>query len=570
MMTPDTEATAAAAPGRRLPEPTSVLDHLPSAVVVTDDGGTVVYCNQRAANLVGSTPCAIRGRRLRDVGLAPADRRLRKEILATVMTEGTWEGDYDIKPPGRAPIPLHTLLERVVDPERGFSGAIAIAVDMTGRERLSAQIRDLAFTDQLTGLPNTVALVGEVEAAVAASQGRSHRVAVLAIDFDDFRLINDTLGHETGDQLIVAAAGRLAEVVGPEGTLARRTGDGFLVCLPRVSGPEQAMGTADALLRSLTVPFRHAAGTIRLSATVGVAVSEEGASDRKLMQEADIAMFEAKEVGKRHVLLFDDTLRRHRRRVRAIASTLERALQSDEIVTWYQPVVALPAGDLVGFEALARWQHPVSGLMMPDQFIPVAEETGLIEALGARVLWDACRDVATWPAPPGRPPLTMAVNVAARQLEATDFVDVVRGALECSGVDPARLCLEITETDVGDTDALAGVLCSLRRLGVQIAIDDFGVGYSSLARLRSLPLDYLKIDRSFVATLVDDPGSWAIVGAIVNLATAMGLETIGEGVEEPAQADVLHKLGCRLGQGYNWSRPVPYDRATELVRAAVG
>lgn len=568
-MTPDGENTAAPRPRRCWPEPTGVVDHQPSAVVVTDDGGAVLYCNQRAADLVGSTPGEIRGRHLRDVGLAPADPKLRREIVATIGAEGSWEGDYDIERPGRDPIRLHTLLERVVDPERGFAGTIAIAVDMTGRENLSARIRDLAFTDQLTGLPNTVALVGEVEAAVAASQGRSHQVAVLAVDFDDFRLINDTLGHETGDQLIATAAGRLAEVVGSDGLLARRSGDGFLVCLPRVSGPDQAMTTATALQQSLAFPFRHGAGTVRLSATVGVAVSEEGDLDRKLMQEADIAMFEAKEAGKRRVLLFDDTLRRHRRRVRAVASTLEQAMQSDQIITLYQPVVALPSGDLVGFEALARWQHPDSGLMMPDQFIPVAEETGLIEALGARVLCDACRDVVTWPSAPGRPPLTMAVNVSGRQLQATDFVDVVRNALARSGLDPARLCLEITETDVGDTDSLAEGLGALRRLGVQLAIDDFGVGYSSLARLRSLPIDYLKIDRAFVATLVDDPGSWAIVGAIVNLATAMGLETIGEGVEEPAQADVLHKLGCRLGQGYNWSRPVPYDRATELVRAAI-
>ena len=543
------------------------VDNLRSAVIVTDHSGAVVYWNQRASELFGSSLDDARGRTPLELGIAPTDARLRRRIDTTVLEEGRWEGEFVIEPPCGRTIPVHALFERVADPRSDFCGMVATAVDMTEHRALSARVRDLAYTDQLTGLPNQMALAADVEAAVAASQGKSHRVAVLAIDFDDFRLVNDTLGHETGDQLIVAAAQRLGEVIGTDGLLARRTGDGFLVCLPAVRGPEPAVDVADSLLRSLAVPFRHGERTVRLSATIGVAVSEAGDSDRKLLQEADIAMFEAKEAGKRRILLFDDTLRRHRRRVRAIASSLERALECDEIVTWYQPVVALPSGQLVGFEALVRWEHPESGMLMPDQFIPVAEETGLIEQLGARVLWHACRDLATWPTPPGRPPLNMAVNVSGRQLQTADFVEVVRQALESSGISPGRLCLEVTETDVGDTDAVAAILCGLRGIGVEIAIDDFGIGHSSLARLRSLPLDYLKIDRSFVATLIDDPGSWAIVGAIVNLATAMGLETIGEGVEEPAQANVLHKLGCRLGQGYNWSRPVPYERASAMIRS---
>jgi diguanylate cyclase (GGDEF)-like protein len=427
------------------------------------------------------------------------------------------------------------------------------------RERLA----HAAVHDQLTGLPNRVLFMDRLELALSRAQRDHHRVALMFLDLDRFKLINDSLGHEMGDRLLERVAHRLGGALRSVDTLARFGGDEFTV-LCEVSDKSEALEIALRLVQAMQQPLNLADSELFVSVSVGVALSLDGLeSGTELLRNADVAMYRAKEIGPSRIEVYrtDDetgTIRRLR-----TSNELHRALERDELEVFYQPMVDLHTETMVGMEALVRWHHPTRGLLLPGEFIGLAEDSGLIVPLGAWVLREACRQAARWDAlriAAGENPglLNISVNVSAQQLADPTFPRQVASALTESGLDPDKLWLEITESTLMSTgDASVAALAALRGLGAHLEIDDFGTGYSSLSYLKRLPVETLKVDQSFVDELDCDADDVAIVRAIVGLGDSLGLAIVAEGVERRAQAIALMALGCSIAQGYLFGYPQP-------------
>jgi diguanylate cyclase (GGDEF)-like protein len=437
--------------------------------------------------------------------------------------------------------------------------------DVTEQKAAEDALAHQALHDALTQLPNRALLLDRLDRAL--SDSRHTAVAVVYMDLDRFKWVNDSLSHAAGDELLVAVAQRLSAAIRPTDTLARFGGDEFVLVCEHLDTEQQVLDVVGRISQQLELPFILEGREVVVSASMGLAVAraDEHTDSESLLRDADTAMYRAKDNGRARCEIFDEGMRLRASERLEVQNELRRALQGDEIVPWYQPVVDLRTGRVVGCEALARWAHPSKGLLLPDAFIPHAEETGAIVALGEAVLTGACRQVALWNASrPVGEALTLAVNVSARQLSSAQLVDTVCLALAVSGLDARQLCLEVTESVVmEDVEASGAVLGRLRDIGVRTAVDDFGTGYSSLAYLLSLPVDVLKIDRSFVQYLdVADGPAVAIVRAITALADALGLGVLAEGVETSQQLGLLEVLGVRQGQGYLWGRAVPAADAT--------
>jgi diguanylate cyclase (GGDEF)-like protein len=437
--------------------------------------------------------------------------------------------------------------------------------------RAQAALAHRATHDPLTGLPNRRAFVERVEVALerrSADARATGHVAVLFVDVDDFKLVNDSLGHGAGDRLLESVAQRLAAALRPQDVVARFGGDEFTVLVADVAGETEALGVAERLAAALTPPIVLDGEPRFVTASVGLAVAgaHHGDDANQLLQDADAAMYRAKENGKARCETFDDSLRAIALRRLALEGGLREALANGELHLDYQPQVRLPGGEISGVEALLRWRHPHLGPISPAEFVPMAERLGLIEAIGEWVLREACAEAMRW----DRDDVEVAVNVSPRQLATDAFLDAVRETLADTGLAAHRLCLEITETavvaDVGGTRAM---LARLRELGVLLAVDDFGVGHASLRHLRQLlPVDLLKIDKSFVDGVVADTEDAAIVGAVVRLAAGLGLECVAEGVEDAEQAAALSALGCDVAQGYFFARPLAPEVLRERLAVA--
>jgi diguanylate cyclase (GGDEF)-like protein len=438
--------------------------------------------------------------------------------------------------------------------------AVRYAVE---RKRAESELLRLALHDTLTGLPNRSLFLDRLEVALARSRRSGKDVAVLIVDLDRFKKINDSLGHQAGDRLVAMVAARLSEQMEESDTLARFGGDEFAVLCSSL----QAIRMAERLSLSVTAPFTLDETEVFLTTSVGIAVSDAAhQSASALVRDADAAMHRAKELGRSRHELFDDVMRVAALRRLETENALHRALQRAEIRLHFQPEVALDDGRITGFEALVRWQHPQRGLLPPDQFIPLAEETGLIIPLGEWILDQACSHIARWRSEHLGSGLVMAVNLSARQLAAPGLVDTVRATLARHLVPPEALVLEITESlVVAEDDATRDTFTALRSLGVRIAVDDFGTGYASLAALKRFPADILKIDRAFVDGLGRDAADSAIVAAVVALARALGLSVVAEGVERRDQHDAVRDLGCDVGQGFLFARPVAADAIPALL-----
>jgi diguanylate cyclase (GGDEF)-like protein/PAS domain S-box-containing protein len=438
-----------------------------------------------------------------------------------------------------------------------MSGAAwyAVARDITERKRLDRQ----ALADPLTGLPNRTVLMDRLGQALARIERRPGAVTVLFVDLDGFKLINDGSGHVVGDRFLKAAADRLRNMLRGADTVARLGGDEFVILLVNSMASHELDDVAGRVVGAFERPFNVGDDEFSVGASVGIASTvHPDTAPETLLREADSAMYRAKARGGRCWELFDDAMRADvERRVR-MESELRHAVKRLELELNYQPVVAIPEMSVVRWEALVRWRHPERGLLAPEEFIPLAEETGLIVPIGAWVLREACRQAQEWR---GRgSAIGITVNVSPRQLVQPGFAAVIGELLLDTELPPSSLCLEITETSImRDTDRVVPTLVTLRRLGVQIALDDFGSGYSSLMHLRSLPLDTIKIDKSFVRGILDRPEDRAIVAAILSLARETGMSVIGEGVESEAIHAELVGLGCELAQGFLYDRPKPAD-----------
>ena len=450
--------------------------------------------------------------------------------------------------------------------EPSIGGIVLTARDVTERKGLEQQLRRRAFQDSLTGLPNRELFVDRLQHALA--RRRRFPVGVLYVDLDDFKSVNDSLGHSTGDAVLVETAARLCSAVRAGDTVARLGGDEFVILLDEIAEPRDATMLAGRILRQLATPFVVDGREIVCTVSVGIAITQDGEREADgIVHAADLAMYEAKCGGKGRFSVYKPGMRRAVMKWLELKSELRRAIERQQLVVHYQPIMALQQGTMVGVEALVRWNHPERGLVPPSEFISAAEETGMIEPLGRWVLEEACRQTRAWQGRhPSDTPLWVSVNISPRQLAGSGPVDGVSRALAVSGLDPASLVVELTESVIaGDVDQLVAQLEALKALGVRIAIDDFGTGYSALAHLRRLPLDIVKIDKQLVGDLVDGTEQADLVGTIVRLGRMLDLDVIAEGIEQREQVERLTELRCALGQGFHYSRPLTSDGIEVLL-----
>jgi diguanylate cyclase (GGDEF)-like protein len=434
-----------------------------------------------------------------------------------------------------------------------------MAAGIAEREK---RITQLAFNDMLTGLPNRAFFRQHLDMELKQADRRGRTVALLCVDLDNFKSVNDTLGHPVGDELLRAVAQRLSGGVG-DALVARLGGDEFTVILSHRDGHEAAGAVAGRLIAALADPFEIGRHELQIGASVGIAMAPgDGADADALLKHADLALYQAKGEGGGTYRFFESEMNARAQARHRLESDLRRAISRGEFELYYQPLFDLETNRIGSFEALIRWHHPTRGLVNPDEFIPLAEETGLIVPIGTWVIQEACRQAMKWPAD-----VRVAVNVSSVQFRKPGLADVIIQALAASGLEPRRLEVEITESIfLESSEALIAVLHSLRGLGIRIALDDFGTGYSSLSYLQSFPFDKIKIDRSFIQQLLSRSGSTAIVRAITDLARALGMETTAEGVENSEQLAELRLQGCSSVQGYLFSRPV--DAAGVLAALA--
>jgi diguanylate cyclase (GGDEF)-like protein/PAS domain S-box-containing protein len=437
-------------------------------------------------------------------------------------------------------------------------------LDVTARREAEEQLRHQAFHDPLTGLANRALFTDRVEHALVLGGRTGTGVAVLFLDLDDFKAINDSLGHVAGDRLLAAAGGRLRETLSPAYTVARLGGDEFAILVEDPNAPTAALDAAERLIAALETPFELEGREVFVTASVGIALGGEA---DELLRSADVAMYRAKAGGKAQYVVYTPRMDEDLVGRLELVSDLRRARVEEDFVLHYQPVVDLVTGAVHGVEALVRWQHPTRGLVSPGDFVPLAEETGRIVELGRWVLGEACRQAARWRGQlPGVRSLAVSVNVSTRQVRRSVLVDDVQAALAESGLPPEALVLELTESVLARRrEELTAVLEEVAALGVRIALDDFGTGYSSLSLLQDLPVDSLKVDRSFVRDLDTSPRRAGFVRAIVDLADALGVTVIAEGVETEAQVAELRRLGCRVGQGFLFARPLEARALEELL-----
>jgi diguanylate cyclase (GGDEF)-like protein len=439
-----------------------------------------------------------------------------------------------------------------------------VVTDITTRKEAELGMRRLAHSDSLTGLANRLELSDRIDAAVRGLSDPSPGLALLLLDIDGFKAVNDSFGHAMGDELLTTVAARLRGSLRPNDVAARLGGDEFAVLLVDVDH-EQAFAAAERVLDAVASPFVLSRSNVAISASIGLVHATDARGSVDLMRDADVAMYRAKSDGKNRVVSFEPAMQAQVARRLDLEIELRRSVESGDFVLYYQPLVDLDRVEAVGAEALIRWQHPTRGLLSPAEFVDVAEDTGLIVPIGRWVLEQATRDAACWQSATGRL-VSVSVNLSPRQLHDPDLIQIVADALQHSGLPAESLVIEITEhLLLKDADLAQRRLGGLRDLGVQVAVDDFGTGYSSLAYLDRYPVDILKIDRSFVEPLARSAKSAALVRSIIDLAVALDIEPIAEGIEDAEQMDTLTALGCHLGQGYFFAQPCPADGIIELL-----
>ncbi len=536
----------------------------PAAFVMLDHDGRVQVWNNAAEAMFAIPAAAAIGMVAPHV---PADQRAAyvASIGGPDSTRSDWE-DVRVTADGRV---VHVAITSApVHDEAGeVMGHLEVITDVTARNEAQQQLRRLALQDPLTGLANRAALIDRIDALADRPEASSSRgVALVLLDLDGFKAINDSLGHPVGDEVLAYVAARLTAHLREDTLVARLGGDEFAVLLEDVA-PREAVVVAQRLLTGVSQPIRVTRGEVFVGASAGVVLGGAGRASADLMRDADVAMYRAKDEGKGRVVVFEQSMHRSVVRRARLEAELRQGLDRGELLPHYQPLVDLATGDVVGVEALVRWQHPTLGMLPPAEFIPLCEDGGLIVPLGRMMLREACQDARRWQAMRAGLPFRVAVNISARQLRDRQLLGEVVSALADSGVGPDAVELELTETQLlSDLDEVADQLSDLRAMGVRIAIDDFGTGYSSLAYLQRYPIDTLKIDRSFVATAMGGGREAALVRCIVDVAHALELDTVAEGVEDAGQAVLLRDLGAHVAQGYHFARPMPAAGIDALLR----
>ena len=511
------------------------------------------------------------------------DKQLRNTGLLPSIQEGMHEATvappllYDPARNGREGEVrwLQAFVYPVKDDEGSVKEVTLIIEDVTERKMLEDRLSYQAFHDPLTGLPNRALLLDRLEHALERVERREdYKVAVLFTDLDNFKYVNDSLGHKAGDTLLVEASRRISSCLRPEDTVARLGGDEFVVLLEGVSGVAEATMVAERIAHELEAPFDLNGQEVFVTTSTGIVLGGPGEAE-DLLRDADVAMYRSKEAGKDRHEVYQSGMRARSAKRLGLEGDLRRAVErgGEDFVVRYQPEIEVETGRTVGFEALVRWRHPERGLVLPGEFVPLAEDTGLIVPIGLRVLEQACRQAQIFRKARnanqsnGHP--IMYVNLSARQFKEPKLVEEISRIIGATGMEPSSLALEITESDVmSDASAAVVALSKLKALGVGLAIDDFGTGYSSMSYLKRFPVDYLKIDRSFVSGLGEGTGDDEVIAAgMVSLAHALGLGVIAEGVETGAQLARLKEMGCEVAQGYYFAMPLEGDAAAAWLDA---
>jgi diguanylate cyclase (GGDEF)-like protein/PAS domain S-box-containing protein len=535
-------------------------------ITVHDAKGLTLYESPAASRVLGYPPGAL-------VGRFPFDSIHPKDVArARAAFESILEGERAVAPiefrfrhaEGHW-IDLEALGNNLMN-HPGIHGVVLTSRDVSERKNAEKQAQYLSHHDVLTGLPNRLLMQDRLHQAISHARRNGGLVALMFIDLDRFKMVNDSFGHVMGDTLLKQVAARLSNCLRDTDTVARLGGDEFTIMLPDATNAQVVGEVAQRILSEFTRPFNDGEQEMYVSASIGISLfPRDGANPDELVKHADTAMYSAKDSGRNSYRYFTEDLNHEVREKVMLESGLRRAIERGELRLFYQAKIDLATNRIIGAESLVRWQHPTLGLISPARFIPVAEESGLIVPLGEWVLRAACEQLRAWQREGLN--LQMAVNVSARQFQQRNLADLVMGVMADSGVDPRFVEIELTESAImSDAEASISTLERIKSRGVAISIDDFGTGYSSLSYLKRLPLDILKIDQSFVRDISTDYNDAVIVRAIIGLARSLGIKVIAEGVEDDSQLSFLNAYGCNYGQGYLFSRPLDAAMFLEMVR----
>jgi len=551
------------------------LNSIGDAVMSCDNGGRVTYLNTVAETLTGWTRAEAAGRPIdevfrvldattREIVVNPMDAAIRENrtvLLAPNSVLSRRDGVEAAIEDSAAPI--HDRRGQV-------TGAVMVFHDVSSTRALSLKMSHQAQHDSLTDLPNRILFHDRLAQGMALAHRHSQKLAIMYLDVDRFKNVNDSLGHDVGDRLLILMAQRLLGCVRTSDTVSRQGGDEFVILLTELTRGLDAGIRAEKILAALSTPYSIDSHSVHVTASIGVVIfPDDGKDAETLLKNADFAMYHAKECGRGNYQFFREDMNVRALERQAIEDGLRQAIAQEEFVLHYQPILDLWSGAPTGVEALLRWRHPKRGLLLPAQFMGIAEECSLIIQIGRWVLGEACRQAAALEAA-GLPSMRMAINVSAVELRDKDFVERVRLALEDSGLAPHLLELELTETFLmQDSSSTAVVLNALKALGVRLALDDFGTGYSSLSHLKGFPIDTLKIDRAFVHELNSNPDDASIVRAVITLGKSLQIRVVAEGVESAAQLSSLQEFLCPEGQGYLFGRGVPGDELATLLREII-
>lgn len=551
------------------------LDSIGDAVICTDPAGSITFLNVVAEKLTGWSWKEAAGRALAEV-FQKLDATSRTAVTVPASTR---QGRSSVPPPAASSIlirrdgfeiPIEDSVAPINDREGKAAGAVIVFRDVSAARAMSLQMTHAAEHDFLTGLPNRMLLNDRIARAIVCAKRHVKQVAVLFLDLDGFKHINDSLGHSVGDRLLQSISKRLVDCGRAADTVSRQGGDEFVVLLSEVQRSEDAAIAASRMLTAVAEAHVVDEHELHVTASIGVSVfPDDGEDAESLIKNADTAMYQAKENGRQNYQYFRPAMNARAVERQAIEQGLRRALERNELSLHYQPKVDFKTGTIAGAEALLRWTHSTRGAVSPAQFIPVAEECGLIVPIGRWVLRSACEQARAW-VKAGLPAATMAVNVSAKEFRGESFLKQLREILEETGLDPSSLELELTESALmKHAESAASILATLRGSGVQVAVDDFGTGYSSLSYLRKFPIDALKIDQSFVGRIGADADDASIVTAVIGMAKSLKLRVVAEGVETLEQSIFLQAHACDEAQGYYFGRPVPAEQFAQLLRTGI-
>lgn len=545
----------------------SAFQYSGEAILISDRDNNIVTVNPAFTRLTGYSEAEACGRNPRFLSSGRTTLEEYREMWKGIIEQGFWQGEMWDRRKDGGTYPKWVTISVIRDGGGDVSHYIAHFTDVSSERAAEEQLQHMAHHDVLTGLLNRLSLKGRVDQALAVARRDGMRVALLFIDLDRFKVINDTLGHHIGDKLLIEVAGRLRDSVRDSDVVARLGGDEFVIMLSGMENSGSAAVIAEKLVRNIGDPYQIEGYDLYTTPSIGIAIfPNDGEDGDVLMKNADAAMYHAKSAGRNNFQFFDARMNDAALERLKIEHSLRQALARDEFRVHYQPIVDIATGRVSGVEALVRWQHPEMGMVPPGSFIGIAEETGLIQPIGEWVFWTACRQLSEFNAA-GLRGLKMCINISAMQLRNGNLPILAKGAIEVFSLEPATLIFEITESvAMQQPDETVRILDLLSEMGVSLAIDDFGTGYSSLSYLRLFPIDHLKLDRSFVQEIGHGAGSSVICDATIGLAHNLGLKLVAEGVETQAQYDYLEQKGCDLIQGYLFSRPIPAFEVLEFIR----